>query len=120
MGDIDITDLVNAIASAAVKVEVDLLFQASTSLWFTAWLKLPVISDIYKTLLTWLFTWISTQEVNLAFYENTAIRKASQGNDFMNAHNFLKALPPNVTEEAYAKAEQAEIAAFNSFVRATT
>ncbi len=117
MGDIDITDLVAALQSSFVTWAVSFIYGLTIAQPLFSWLALPIISSIYQMILKGIFAWLAGAAAMQGFFLNTALKKSGQAGDFVAAVNFKLNLPPNVTEEAYARAEQAEISAFNSFVR---
>lgn len=115
---IDITDLVEKMRSTFVSIETEASFQALASVQGLQWLRLPLISSITKKLIELVISGLSKRAVMMAFFSNTAIRKASQAQDYVNAVNAKESLT-DVSDEVYEKAELAEISAFNDFVRVT-
>lgn len=118
-GTVDITDLVENMRSVFVQ-------WASTYLWGLliavpglGWIAAPILKVLFGAALKWLLTKLSQSAVMLAFFLNTAIRKASQASDFADAVKHRKSLPTNASEEEYEKAERAQMLAFNRFVRVT-
>lgn len=77
----------------------------------------PIISQLdqaaVKELLNLLTNWVLME----AFFLNTAIRKASQAQDYVDAITAKNSLPPTASQDAYAKAEATEIVAFTNFVQ---
>jgi hypothetical protein len=63
---------------------------------------------------------LSKSSVMLAFFGNTAIRKASQAKDFTDAAHRKDSLPPTATDAEYEAAEQEEMIAFRNLVMVTT
>lgn len=117
-GGVDITNLVELLRSSFVTWAVGFLFGATIATPGFAWLALPVISSIYSGILRWILNYLSNAAVLEAFFLNTAMTKAGQATDYVNAVQHKLGLPQDVSEVDYAKAEQAEIDAFTLFVRA--
>lgn len=82
---------------------------------FVYWL----IKTFAGTVLDWILNALTKWEVMQAFFLNTAIRKASQAQDYVDMVNKKNSLPENATDAEYEKAEAAEIAAFTAFVSVT-
>ncbi len=80
-----------------------------------SWVALPVISEIDRAVLKLIFDAFSKAAVMEAFFMNTAIRKASQAQDYVDAIDARKALPAGSTMEDYKIAEQKEMLAFRNF-----
>jgi hypothetical protein len=118
-GTIDLTETVKLMKETFVKTSVDFIFQAASSTAYTFWLKWPVISTIFKTIVELVVSTLANMLEMEAFFINTAIRKASQAADYVNAVSELKALPETATFEEYENAEKKEMAAFRNFVRVT-
>jgi hypothetical protein len=117
MSDIDVTDLVEALRSGFVTWALEYLFALTIATPGLTWLALPIISSIYRGILRALLNWLSGAAAMEAFFLNTALKKSGQAQDFVDAVNRKHNLPANVSDEEYAKYEQAEIAAFSDFVR---
>lgn len=116
-GTIDITDLVEKMRSTFVSIEAEAIYlYAASQLPF---LRLPIISTLARKAIEAVLTSASERVVMQAFFMNTAIRKASQARDYIDAIVAKESLPPEVSDEEYEKYEQREMAAFNSFVRVT-
>lgn len=114
--DIDITNLVTNMQSTFVTVTSNLAFTAITGVPGLSWLRLPILSSILKSSLSWVLGALANDIMLSAFFLNTAITKASQAQSYVDAVNIKNNLPPDATEADYAKAEQNEIASFNNFV----
>lgn len=113
---IDITDLVSKIQDGFVLWAVDLEFTALAASPYFYWVAYPILSNITKFLLTQQYQRIASAAAMLAFFQATAIRKASQAKDYVDVVNQKFNLPPTASEAEYEKAERAQIAAFNGFV----
>lgn len=115
---IDITDLVEKMRTTFVSIETEAAFVALSSVAGFQWLKLPVISSIAKKMIEVVISGLSKRSVMMAFFTNTAIRKSSQAQDYVDAVNAKENLG-DVTDEIYEQYEIREISAFNNFVRVT-
>jgi hypothetical protein len=87
---------------------------------YMTWIALPFVNYIYKSLVGWLLGILSNSTVMMAFFMNTAIKKASQAQDYLDAVNAKNSLPNTVTQAQYKQYEQNEISAFNSLVSLTS
>lgn len=83
------------------------------------WVALPVISDVDKEVLKLILDALSKSAVMGGFFVNTAIRKASQAADFVDAINAKDALPAGASADQVAAAEQNQMVAFRNFVMVT-
>lgn len=118
MASIDITDLVEKMRDTFVKAETEVIYAMATA--NLPWLGLPIIGLVFKKVIEWMLTIATRGAVMQAFFANTAIRKSSQAQDYIDAIAAKASVSPTATDEEYKKYEQAEIAAFNEFVRVTT
>ena len=116
-GTIDITDLVSTVQSTFITWATSTVVATATG-YFPP-LGLPVISTIFNYLVNKAVTVIANAVEMEAFFMNTAIRKASQAQDYINAVNAKASLQPTATDAEYEKAEQDEMAAFRNFVMVT-
>jgi hypothetical protein len=113
---VDITNVAESMRGTFVTWAINYLYaQAVVTPGFT-WLSLPIISSVFRSGLTYLLNILTVSAVMDAFFINTSIRKASQAQDYVDALTLKNGLPTTVSDAEYEKAEQAEIAAFNSFV----
>lgn len=112
---IDITDLVEKMRSTFVSVETETAFQALASIQGLQWLRLPIISNLLRKFIEIVLDGLSKRPTMAAFFGNTAIRKASQASDYIEAVNKKE----TASDEEYEQAELDEIKAFNDFVRIT-
>ena len=117
--EVDVTDLVEKARSTWVTWATGYLFGLEAAIPGMEWVALPVISDIDKAILEAILDALSKSVVMEGFFINTAIRKASQAQDYLSAKNFKDSLPENVSDADFEKAERAEIDAFISFAAAT-
>lgn len=116
---IDLTDLVEKTRSAFVDWAVAFIFAEEIAIPGMEWVALPVISDIDKAIIRAVVDALSKAVVMQAFFLNTAIRKAAQAQDFVDAANALENLAKDVSSDAYKAAENARALAFRSFVMVT-
>lgn len=117
MDSIDITNLVGSLQETFVTWAVDYVFAEMIVVPGLQWLALPIISTVVRVIIKWIANTMSSSLILQAFFLNTSIRKASQAADYIDAVNLKQNLSPGVSDEEYEKAERAEIAAFNNFVR---
>jgi hypothetical protein len=114
---VDVTDLVEKTRSSFVTWGVDFLMTAMVAVPYLGPIsKLPIISSIFKMALTFALSKMSESAVMGAFFMNTVLRKATDAGAFVQAADALANLPKDVSDADYAKAEQAQISAFNDFV----
>jgi hypothetical protein len=116
---IDITDLVEKARSTFVDWGVGFLLTEALAVPGLQWLAWPVISDVVKMVLRAILNRLSASVVMQAFFLNTAMRKAAQAKDYLEAVRLKQALPDDVDDEDYERAERAEIKAFAEFVTLT-
>lgn len=112
---IDLTDLAEKMKESFVLSGHDFLLNlvlASGIGAVGAWFVKVLLSPFIKWVLEKLSEWALMQ----AFFINTAIRKSSQADDYINAINQRKNLT-NASDKEYQRAEENEIEAFNRFVR---
>lgn len=119
MGVIDVTDLVEKARLTFVKWGVEYLFGLAMAQPGMGWINWPIIRGIVEFALNGLLDLLSKSTIMGAFFLNTAIRKASQANDYLDAVKAVDSLPKDATDEEYEKAERAEIDAFAKFVVVT-
>lgn len=83
----------------------------------------PFLAFFLKTLgqplLNWVLNKLSEWEVMQQFFLNTALRKASQAIDFVDAVNAYENLPKDASNEEVLAAEKSRMATFRSFVMVT-
>lgn len=116
-GTIDITDLVEKLKKTWIKWAVGLVVKtAQAYVPFLAW---PVVSQIFEFIVSQIVTIISNAAEMQGFFINTAIRKASQAKDFVDAVDAREALPPTATNEEYENAEAKQMLTFRNLVMVT-
>lgn len=118
-GTIDITNLVETVRSSFVTWGTAFAFSAIVAVPGFQWVGFPVISSLVKSAIEFVLNVISKASVMQAFFMNTAVRKASQAVDFIDAVAAKNNLPPTATDLEYENAEKAEMAAFRNFVLLT-
>lgn len=77
---------------------------------------LPIVSAINKEVLRYILSALSKSTVMEAFILNTALRKASEAKDYVDAVKLKDSLPDDVSDEEYEKHERKEMDAFVAFV----
>jgi hypothetical protein len=113
--EIDITDVVEKSRQAFVDWGVDYIFGLGMAVPALRWLTLPVIRVVTRAIVKIILDEISQSVIMGAFFFNTAIRKASEAGDFVDAVNAKNALPEDVSDEEYKKFERAQMDAFITF-----
>lgn len=111
---VDLTDLVETMRTTFVTWSVNTIFAQTVATPGLQWLALPIISSIYRAILTKIVGMVSKEAAMQLFFMNTAIRKSTQSKDYVDA---VRAKQGAKTYEEFEKAEQYEIQAFNNFVR---
>ena len=118
-GTIDITDIVDETEELFIKLGTAHVMTAVVAIPGMQWLLTPCLNKIATDVIKKVITILADWSVMQGFFLNTAIRKASQGVDFVVSTKEMKALPPDASDEVYEKAEQNRINKFNNFVVAT-
>lgn len=118
-GTIDITNVVESLRQAWVSWAVAFAYGAEIAIPGMAWVAAPVISDIDREALKLIFDALSKAEVQMAFFLNTAVRKASQAQDFVAAVGAKNSLPSIASDAEFAAAEHAQMVEFRNFVTVT-
>lgn len=113
---IDITNLVGSMKKTWIRWATDLVVEAASSVPVLAWLKLPVLKQLFAFMVEKIVTLIADGLEMQAFFLNTAFRKASQAKDYVDAVSALAALPNTASNEEYENAEKKEMQAFRNFV----
>jgi hypothetical protein len=80
---------------------------------------IPIFNAVAKKIIEWAVTKVANRAEMTAFFMNTAIRKAWQAGDYTEAVKRKNALPEDVDDETWEKAELLEIQTFSNFVAAT-
>lgn len=115
-GTIDITNVVDSLKSTFITWAVAYVYGLEIAVPGLEWVAMPIIADLDKAAIKAIITLLVNSVVMEAFFLNTAIRKASQAQDYVDAITTKKSLPPTASQEEYAKAEAAECLAFRNFV----
>lgn len=118
-GTIDITNVVSSLQSSFVTWATNYVFGLEIAIPGMEWIALPGISTIDKAIVKGIINLLATSVVMESFFLNTAIKKASQAQDYVDTVTAKNSLPPTTSEDDYAKAEQLEIIAFRNFVSVT-
>ncbi len=113
---IDITNIVENMRETFVSWASAYVFAQAVATPGLTWLNLPIIRTIFKAIINAILNMLTLSAVMGTFFLNTALRKASQAQDYVDALAVKRNLPPTASEAEYEKAEQDEISAFNSFV----
>jgi hypothetical protein len=118
-GTIDITNLVEQLRQAFVRWGTQFIINAAAAVPYLSWLGLPVIRQLFQFIVNKLLDVLSKAMEMQGFFMNTAIRKASQAKDFVDAVAAKEALPPTASNEEYENAEKRQMVAFRNFVMFT-
>lgn len=114
---VDITDLVEKTRATFVEWAVGYVYGLELGIPDMQWISLPVIKDVDQEIIRLVVDALSKSFVMQAFFLNTAIRKATQADDFVQAVETLDRLASQgVDDEVYNAAERAKMAAFANFV----
>lgn len=117
---IDITDTVEKMRSAFVDWAVAFIYAEELAIpGLGPIIALPIIGDIDRLIIRMIVESLSKHVVMEAFFMNTAIRKAAQAGDFVDAANALGSAPKDISDDEYKKLEQARADAFRNFVMVT-
>lgn len=118
-GTIDITATVSNLQDSFITWGVAYVFGLEIAIPGMQWVADPIISTLDKAAVKAILTFISKSVIMEGFFINTAIRKASQAEDYISAINVKKSLPTTATDQEYANAESKEMLAFRNFVMVT-
>lgn len=118
-GSIDITDLVEKARSTFVEWAVLYVYGLEAAIPGMEWIALPIVKQIDQEIIRLILDSISKSEVMQSFFLATAVRKATQADDFVKAVNHLNSLPEDVNDEEYNQAERDRMASFRDFVSFT-
>lgn len=113
---IDITDLVEKTRSTFVDWAVLYIFGLEVAVPGLEWVSLPVIKEVDQEIIKLILDALTKSAVMGAFFLNTAIRKASQAQDFVDAVNAIEKLPKDVSQDDFEKARRRQMSAFANFV----
>lgn len=118
-GTIDLTNLVDKMKATFILAGKQFIIAEALAIPglgpFAVW----VIKNILDSAIEWALTKLSNWPYMQAFFWNTAIRKASQADDYIDKINYRESLPTIASDDEYEKAERAELEAFDRFVRVT-
>lgn len=117
---IDITNLVEQLRQTFVTWGTNLIMTEIGLVPWLAWLNLPVIRQLFVFFLGEILQVLSKAIEMQGFFMNTAIRKASQAQDFVDAVTAKTNLPADASIQDILLAEEKQMQAFTAFVRVTT
>jgi hypothetical protein len=115
-GTIDITNVVEKMRETFVTWATAYIYGEEIAIPGLEWVALPILSTIDKDVITAILNVLTNSVLMEAFFLNTAIRKASQAQNYVDAINAKNSLPPTASDAEYEKAEQAEMLTFRNFV----
>lgn len=119
-GTVDITNLVDSLKSSFITWGDKMAYaELLTVPYAGAFFALPIFSSLAKYGINWVVSFLANSAILAAFFLNTAIRKASQAQDYVDAVTEKNKLPSTATDSEYEHAEQIEMAAFRNFVLVT-
>ena len=118
-GIIDITEFAEALRSTWVMGMQKFITTLLTGIPWLGWLAAPLIDSVFGWAITWVLNKMSYSALQYSYFINTAHRKSSQADEFIEAVEEMNNLPEIATEEDYARAEQKRIDAFERFVPLT-
>lgn len=113
---IDITNLVENLRSSFVTWATAYIYGLEITVPGLEWVALPGLNIIDKAIITAILNLLTKSAVMEAFFLNTAVKKASQAEDYISAVVAKESLPLDASMEDYANAEAREISAFRTFV----
>lgn len=116
-GTIDITNLVDVMKSTWIQWATSYVVALAVAAF--APLGWPILGPIFSFIVGKIVAIIANAIEMESFFINTAVRKASQAVDYINAVNAKNDLPSTATDAEYQAAEQAEMSAFRNFVLIT-
>lgn len=116
---IDITDLVSKTRSTFVEWAVMYAYGQLILVPGLTWMALPVVKSIVQWFIQIVVNDISNAAVMEGFFLNTAIRKATQADDFVQAVNAKNNLPKDASDDEYNQAERVQMDSFRNFVAVT-
>jgi len=118
-GTVDITDVVAKMQQSFVSWGTAYVYGLEIATPGLEWVALPVISELDKEAVKEILTLLSKSAEMQSFFMNTAIRKASQAQDFVGTIDAKNKLPPTATQKEFEDAERVQMAAFRNFVLVT-
>lgn len=118
-GTIDVTDLVEKLKATWIRWATTTVVTTAKALPYLSWLAVPVVSTLFEFSVEKIVTVLANALEMQGFFIHTAIRKAGQAGDYINAIAAKAALPSTATNLEFENAEKAEMAAFRNFVMLT-
>lgn len=115
---IDITELVERLRNSFVVAQVDAVFASIASITGFGWVTLPVISTLVRAAIGFVIGRVADTLVMHGFFLNTAIRKADQAHEYLEASREKDRQAPTATDEEYERLERVEIDRFRDLVSA--
>jgi hypothetical protein len=116
-GTVDITKLVLGIQKAWVTYGTKIAVEAAKNIpYLGPFLRAPVISHFLEYIIGYVMKALAETGEQQAFFLNTAIRKAGQADEFIEATSILDRLPKTASKEEYKNAETKRLVAFRNFV----
>lgn len=119
-GTIDVTNVVEALRVGFVDWATAFVMGEELLIPQLAWLATtPIVSSIDRAVIHGIIDMLSKHAVMQAFFVNSAIKNASQADDFVSAVEKRQALPDTATDQEVNDAEAAQMLAFRNFVLLT-
>jgi len=119
-GTIDITNTVESLKSSFITYATKIIMGAEATVPELAWMvTTPIVSSLDEFAIKEVVTVLANSVIMLAFFENTAIRKASQAEDFVAIVTAKNSLPSTASQEDFDNAEKNQMVAFRNFVMVT-
>lgn len=115
-GVVDITQLSLALKDTWVLIEVAASLAGIAAIPGMQWVSLPFVNKIFSYILNWLFSKAAQRLYDFGFFKNSAIRKASQAHQFIDAINTKNSLPANISQEEFKKYERIQMDQFRYLV----
>lgn len=115
-GTIDVTNTVEMLRQSFVTWGVAYIYGLEIAIPGMEWVALPILSDIDQFIIKEILNLLTKSVVMEAFFLNTAIKKASQAQDYIDAVTTKNNLPPTATPDEVQNAENFEMLAFRRFV----
>lgn len=116
-GTIDITNIVESLRQSFVTWAVAYVYGEELLVpGLGGFVALPIIADVDRAIIKYVIDALSKSGIMLAFFENTAIRKAGQADTYVKSVEAKNNLPTTASDEDYEKLERAEMLAFRNFV----
>lgn len=119
-GTIDITNVISSLKSSFLTWATGYVLAQELMIPGLQWLGLPIISYLNRALTKSVLNLLVNSTIMEAFFLNTAIKKASQAQDYIDTLNIKNNLPPTASNEEFENAEKREMAAFRNLVLLTS